>query len=179
MTCQTTIHQTTIATPRMILRPLRDSDAGLIDLYASDKGLAEMTATIPHPFPPGAAKAFVAQATKPDRDEFTWAMDATDHGGAELMGVITLKQMDRGQAEIVYWVAPALWNAGFASEGVETLIAANPLHNTTIFASVFQDNPNSARVLTNAGFQYLGDAESFSVARNCKVATWTYSKTYT
>ena len=28
---------------------------------------------------------------------------------------------------------------------------------------------------TNNGFQYLGDAESFSVARNAKVATWTYS----
>ena len=43
-----------------------------------------------------------------------------------------------------------------------------------MFASVFQTNPVSARVLTNAGFEYLGDAEAFSVALNAKVKTWTY-----
>jgi RimJ/RimL family protein N-acetyltransferase len=53
---------------------------------------------------------------------------------------------------------------------------ANPLQNKTIFGSVFQDNPGSARVLTNAGFEYLGDAEAFSVARGAKVPTWTYLK---
>jgi hypothetical protein len=29
-------------------------------------------------------------------------------------------------------------------------------------------------VLTNAGFEYLGDAETFSVGRGSRVATWTY-----
>ena len=75
-----------------------------------------------------------------------------------------------------FWVAPTMWNTGFASEAVRALIAANPLASQTIFASVFQDNPGSARVLTNAGFDYLGDAEAFSVARGAKVATWTYLK---
>jgi len=62
-----------------------------------------------------------------------------------------------------------------ASAAVETMIQANPQRCQSIFASVFQDNPASARVLTNCGFQYLGDAEAFSVARNACVATWTYS----
>jgi RimJ/RimL family protein N-acetyltransferase len=93
-----------------------------------------------------------------------------------VLGVISLKQMDRGQSEIGYWVAPAFWNAGFASEAVRSLVQANPLGSRTIFAEVFQDNPGSARVLTNCGFEYIGDAESFSVARNARVATWTYLK---
>ena len=38
------------------------------------------------------------------------------------------------------------------------------MENDTIFAAVFQDNPASARVLTNCGFEYVGDAEAFSVA---------------
>ena len=46
----------------------------------------------------------------------------------------------------------------------------------TIFGSVFQDNPASSRVLTNAGFEYIGEAESFSVARSAMVTTWTYIK---
>ena len=35
------------------------------------------------------------------------------------------------------------------------------MKNDTMFATVFQDNPASARVLTNAGFVYLGDAETY------------------
>jgi hypothetical protein len=31
-------------------------------------------------------------------------------------------------------------------------------------------------VLTNAGFEYLGDAESYSVARGASLPTWTYLK---
>ena len=103
-------------------------------------------------------------------------MDGSEAGGAEFLGLITLQQLDRDQTEIAFWVAPTMWNTGFASEAVRALIAANPLASQTIFASVFQDNPGSARVLTNAGFDYLGDAEAFSVARGAKVATWTYLK---
>jgi len=89
--------------------------------------------------------------------------------------VISLDRVSEDQAEVGYWVAPPYWNTGVASEAVRTLIEANPLGSKTLFASVFQDNPASARVLTNSGFQYLGDAENFSVARNAAVPTWTYS----
>ncbi|MEQ8368408.1 MAG: GNAT family N-acetyltransferase [Roseicyclus sp.] len=170
------IPQAVIEAPRMILRPLRASDAGLMSMYAADRRVADMTTSIPHPLPPGMIEAFIAKAAKPGRSEYVWAMDATDFGGAELMGVIELEAMDRGQSEVSYWVAPNMWNTGFASEAVTALVQANPLKNNTIFASVFQDNLSAARVLTNAGFGYLGDAEAFSVARGAKVPTWTYLK---
>ena len=173
------VAQAVIETPRMLLRPLRASDAGLMSYYASDRRVAEMTTSIPHPLPPGVTDSYVARAMKPERTEFAWAMDASDMGGSELLGVITLEQMDRDQSEIGYWVAPVMWNTGFASEAVTALVQANPLENHTIFASVFQDNPRSARVLTNAGFDYLGDAEAFSVSRKAMVATWTYLKRLT
>lgn len=171
---ETIVQQTAVDTPRFVLRPLRTSDAGLLNMYASDRRVAEQTTSIPHPLPPGAAEALVAKAQREDRREHVWAMDATEQGGAELMGVISLQQMDRNQSEISYWVAPTMWNTGLASEAVKALVGANPLMSDTIFASVFQDNPGSARVLTNAKFAYLGDAEAFSVARGAKVPTWTY-----
>ena len=59
---------------------------------------------------------------------------------------------------------------------IQALVAANPLGNKTMFASVFQDNPASARVLTHCGFEYIGDTESCSVARNATGNTWTYLK---
>ena len=57
---------------------------------------------------------------------------------------------------------------------MQALVAANPHDARTLFAEAFQDNPGSAKVLTNCGFAYLGDAESWSVARNARVPTWTY-----
>ncbi|MGB3279641.1 MAG: GNAT family N-acetyltransferase [Pseudorhodobacter sp.] len=176
MIVQTIEEQRTIAAERIVLRPMRVSDTGLFAMYAGDIRVAEGTSTIPHPLPPGAAEAFVARAMNPSAVERIWVMDGTAIGMPELLGVISLYQMDRDQAEIGYWVAPAFWNTGYASEAVSALVAANPLNSKAIFAQAFQDNPGSARVLTNCGFSYLGDAECFSVARNARVQTWTYLK---
>lgn len=171
--------QAVIEAERFDLRPLRKSDTGLIAYYGADKRVACMTTSIPHPLPPGSAEAFVARAMAEPRDEDIWAMDGTKSGGDELMGVISLERMDRNQAEVGYWVAPAFWNTGLASEAVQALVEANPMKNDAMFASVFQDNEASARVLTHCGFKYLGDAESFSVARDATVPTWTYSRNLT
>ncbi len=164
----------TIEAERFVLRPLRKSDAGLIALYSGDKRLAEGTRAIPHPLPPGATESYIARALADNRDEDVWAMDGSRTGLAEVLGVVSLTRMDRGQSEVKYWVAPAFWNTGFASEAVQALVEANPHKARTLFAEVFQDNPVSARVLTNSGFEYLGDAETFSVARDTRVPTWTY-----
>lgn len=166
--------QPTVETERFVLRPLRKSDLGLIELYGGDERVARMTTSIPHPVPPGMTEAFVTRAMSNDRDEDVWAMDGTLSDGSELMGLISLERMDRDQSEVSYWVAPPYWNTGLASDAVQALVEANPLENKTMFASVFQDNPASARVLTHCGFEYLGDAESFSLARNTTVPTWTY-----
>lgn len=167
-------HPVEIATERFTLRPVRKSDAGLFALYAGDKRVAEATQGIPHPLPPGAAMAFCARAMASAAEEDIWVIDGTLSGLPEVLGVISLKKMDRGQSEVAFWVAPAFWNHGIASEAVLALVAANPQQSATIFAEAFQDNPGSARVLTNASFQYLGDAESFSVARGVVAPTWTY-----
>ena len=170
------ISQPVIETERVDLRPLRRADKGLIELYASDARVARMTTSVPHPLPPGSTEAFITRATAEQREEDVWAIDGTRTGGGELKGLISLKKLDEKQSEIGYWVAPAFWNTGLASEAVQGLIAANPLGNTSFFASVFQDNPASAQVLTHCGFRYLGDAEDYSVARDATVPTWTYSR---
>jgi len=176
MTMETRIDQVVIEGARFDLRPLRASDEGLIELYASDERVAAMTSSIPHPLPPGTTEAFVARAQAPDRIEDIWAMDGTKQGGPEVMGLIGLTRIEQSQSEVGFWVAPAFWNTGVASAALEALLKANPHACRTFFATVFQDNPASARVLTNSGFAYLGDAETFSVARGAKVPTWTYSR---
>lgn len=169
----------TIDAGRFALRAVRHSDVGLIAHYTADRRLAEGTRSIPHPLPPGAAEAYVAQAMRPEHDEDVWVLDGSASGLPEVLGVISLKRMEDGklgrrQSQVGYWVAPAFWNTGIASDAVRALIRANPQESTCLFAEVFQDNPGSAKVLINNGFAYLGDAETYSVARGARVPTWTY-----
>ncbi len=171
---ETVIDQDTYESERFLLRPLRISDVGLISMYASDENLARATRSIPHPLPPGTIENLIKRAHQPDRVEDVWVLDGSASGHAEVLGLISLCRMDRAQSEVFYWVAPAFWNVGFATEAVRTLLAANPHNAAQYFAEAFQDNPGSARVLTNCGFDYLGDAEAFSIARNAVVQTWTY-----
>lgn len=168
------VTQPRIEADRFTLRPVRRSDAGLLSMYAGDARVASMTTSIPHPLPPGATEAFIDRAMAANRTEDVWVIDGTGAGHGEVLGVVSLKRMDRAQSEITYWIAPAFWNTGLASEAVRAIIEANPNGDATLFASVFQDNPASARVLTNAGFEYIGDAENYSVSRAAAVPTWTY-----
>ena len=166
--------QPVIESERLTLRPPKRSDAGNLALFGGDERVARMTRTIPHPVPPGAVDTLIARALDPERTEDLWVVDGTKAGRGEFLGMIGLEQMDRNQSEVGYWIVPAFWGSGLASEAVGALINANPHTDGTMFASVFQDNPAAARVLTIAGFEYIGDAEAFSVARNTPVPTWTY-----
>lgn len=163
-----------IQTERFILRPVRKSDAGLLAMYAGDERVARFTRSIPHPLPPGATEAFIARTQADGADRMTWILDGADSGLGEVLGLVTLTAMGRGQSQVNYWVGPAFWGTGLASEALRAVIEANPQQAKTLFAEVFQDSPASARVVTNNGFEYLGDAECFSVARNAMVPTWTY-----
>ncbi|MEM1363512.1 MAG: GNAT family N-acetyltransferase [Pseudomonadota bacterium] len=170
-------NQDAVYTGRMVLRPLRISDEGLLTLYAGDERVAKSTSSIPHPLPPGTEEAFIKRALSDERSEDVWAMDGSASGLGELLGIIGLKRLSPERSEIGYWVAPAFWNTGFATEAIRALLEANPQKIKTVFASVFQSNTASAHVLTNLGFDYIGDAETFSVAQERTVQTWTYLKT--
>lgn len=166
--------QALIDAGRFMLRPARRSDAGLYALYASDERLARMTPDIPHPLPPGAAELLLQRVTAPDAEERVWIIDGSAQGQGEFLGLISLQPVAPGQSEVSFWVAPPLWNTGLASQALEAMVAANPLGDGSMVASVFQDNPASARVLTRAGFQHIGDSETFCVARGAMVPTWDY-----
>ncbi|WP_417248896.1 GNAT family N-acetyltransferase [Celeribacter sp.] len=168
--------QAVIETERFTLRPPRASDAGLLALYAGDKRVADATRSIPHPLPPGATEAFIDRALDPETETKSWVLDGAVQGLSEVLGVITLKPLDREQCEVSFWVAPSFWGTGLARTALGALVAANPLQAKTMFASIFQDNQASARVVTACGFEYLGDAEAYSVSRGSTSPTWTYTR---
>ena len=169
--------QPDIVTARMRLRRLRRRDAALIALYSSDRRVGWATSRVPHPYPPGAAEALIERATAPGATELYWALDTGDDDENGLIGVIALRPKGEGAGQVGYWVAPAFWNTGYAGEAVEGLIGWAAEHDwRELTAEVFQDNPASARVLTRAGFDYEGEGETYSLARDTMVPSFLYRR---
>ena len=52
----------TIQADRFVLRPVRKSDAGMLEIHTGDARVARGTRSIAHPLPPGATEAFIARA---------------------------------------------------------------------------------------------------------------------
>lgn len=171
-----------ILTDRLRLRPLRPTDAALVELYASDIRVARMTERIPHPYPPGLAESFVDRMTSGAPGEVCWAIEIQAEPGSTaeanaLIGTIVLRFGPEGSARIGYWVAPAFWNTGYASEAVEAVIAHAPAFGLgEVTARVSQDNAAAVRVLIHAGFSYVDDGESYSLGRGGVMATHNYRR---
>jgi RimJ/RimL family protein N-acetyltransferase len=167
--------QPELPTPRMRLRALRPSDAALIGLYCGHPEVARMTSSIPHPYPPGLAESFIERVLSGRAGEAVWALDTGDDEMNGLIGLIGAKPSGEGAAEIGYWVSPAFWGAGYASEAVEAVAAhARAEGLKALAAQAFQDNLASVKVLARAGFAYEGDGEIYAVARGGMVPTFRY-----
>ncbi len=153
-----------LETERLTLRRPRASDAGPISLYAGDKRVAEMLESVPHPYPPGAAEAFIATSLKPGAAEHVWVMDAQKIDGPGFVGVIGIRKTD-GAPRIGYWVGPPFWNTGYASEAAKAMIdAAKAGGVEAVEARIVASNEASGHVLINAGFTETGTGEFYGVA---------------
>jgi len=158
-------------TERLILRPLQDSDAGLISLYVGDERVALNLAVVPHPYPEGAAEAYIEYSRKEDTDEIIWVIELN----GELIGVISISPKEAGRGNIGYWLAPQFWGAGFTPEALAVVIkSAHNLGFKRLDAGVHQGNQGSARMLIKEGFEYCGDSETHSIARGGMVKSWNY-----
>ena len=151
--------QPTLETERLILRPFRLTDAADVQRMAGDRAIAETTATIPHPYPDGAAEAWIA--THPDRsasgDSVTFALTRRDDGA--LLGAIGLEinaQMQR--AELGYWVGKPYWNQGYCTEASRAVLqyAFEARGLRRVFAQHYGRNPASGCVMLKAGMQPEG-----------------------
>lgn len=153
-----------IRTARLLLRPPRPSDAGPIGHYLADPRVSMMTAAIPHPYPPGAAEAWIEGLALGRTGEEAWVIDATPIDWSELVGVISVR-LDSGQ--IGYWIGVPFQGTGFASEALDGLV--RHLFATRavpqLSAEVIADNEASIRVLKKAGFVVTGERMIYSVAR--------------
>ena len=151
--------QPTLATPRLVLRTFNDADAPRVQLLAGDDAVAESTLAIPHPYPDGAAEAWITGQVQEwaGSRRATWAIARRVDG--LLLGAIDLFfRPARRQAGAGYWVGREYWGQGIASEALTAVMACGfeqfGLHR--IEASHLVRNPASGRVMAKAGMRFEG-----------------------
>jgi RimJ/RimL family protein N-acetyltransferase len=151
--------QPTLETARLILRPFTPADAPDVQRHVSDRDIAAMTLSIPHPYPEGGAEQWITSLpAKYDAGQFA-GFAIIDRESSALAGSISLTpEPAHGRAELGYWIAKQFWGRGYATEASRALIAFGfeSLGLNKIHAAVFIKNPASDRVIRKIGMQWEG-----------------------
>lgn len=148
-----------LKTPRLRLRPFVAADASEVQRLAGDRRVAETTASLPHPYPDGAAETWIGThaAKWHAHEELIFAITLKSTG--QLLGSISLVLLTAdSKAELGYWVGLPYWNQGFASEAAQAVIDCGfrTLGLNRIQAHHLASNSASGRVMEKAGMSREG-----------------------
>lgn len=150
--------QPELRTDRLLLRPFRPEDAPRVRELAGAREISDNTLTVPHPYPEGAAEAWIA-SLGPAFESGEVAAFAVAGEDGTLVGACGLKvEPEDGIAEIGYWVGVPYWGRGYASEAARAVVdyGFRELGLRRIWARVFVKNPASVRVVEKAGLRHEG-----------------------
>lgn len=155
-----------IRTERLFLRPLKIEDAAWVGPESARPEVCRMTSRVPAQNPPLIAEAFILimRAREQVIGDRVRAICEADTGSA--VGVIGLNKHETGW-ELGYWLMPAAWGQGYATEAARGLCNWAVEHALTpVTAGHYDDNPASGRVLEKLGFAYTGETlDAFSFGR--------------
>ncbi len=157
-----------LETARLWLRWPRAADAPAIHRYCSRREVAEFTARIPHPYPPGTAERFIFAAREANASgrDLTLVMTPI-RDKREAIGAVTLEARGQDRLTLGYALAPEFWGKGLASEAVEAMVEAGFVLTNAIeiVASARVENTASRRVIEKAGLQFSGTGLQGAPAR--------------
>jgi len=139
------------------LRHFTAADAPRVQLLAGEREVAESTALIPHPYPDGAAAAWIAThgSARATGTEFTYAI--TESGEDVLIGAIGLRPGPSDHESFGYWIGRPYWNRGYATAAAQAIIvlAFEWLDLDELTASHLARNVASGRVMEKCGMRLL------------------------
>ena len=154
-------------TERLLLRPAWPEDAGALALALADARVARMLARIPHPYTLDDAVARTLEPRAADEPRFL--IDSLAGSEPALIGGIGIADHDGEGPQFHYWLTPAAWGRGYATEDGHAVIAmaCHALPLARLGAWHFADNPASGKVLRKLGFRPTGTMmQRPSAARN-------------
>ncbi len=145
----------TIATRRLVLRPLVASDAAAVAAAIGDPAVSRNLARVPHPYRRTDAEAYVAFTERAAASRRSLILAITRGGVA--IGVVSIDAIP-ARNRLGYWLAQGHWGRGYGSEAVAATIAyaLEVLGVRLVRAGVFVDNPASLRIVRKLGFRVIG-----------------------
>lgn len=138
-----------------MLRSWRAGNEEALARYANNRNVwINLRDSFPHPYTVEDAIAWVQlQKDKEPAQNFAIATADEVIGG---IGIKLQEDVHRGSAEIGYWLGELFWNRGITTRALQALTgyAFDNFDLVRLYATVFEWNPASARVLEKAGFTY-------------------------
>jgi RimJ/RimL family protein N-acetyltransferase len=160
-----------IRTERLLLRPLRPTDAeALFTLFASWEVIRWLT-TPPWPYTIDDAQAFIAMQMAPDaawRNYRVIALDGSLIGGMDAPSHSSARP--RSPA-LGYWLGQPYWGRGYMTEAARAFIAHLFASGgrQTIYSGVLVGNDASLRVQEKLGFERTGEEMVYHTGRREKL----------
>jgi RimJ/RimL family protein N-acetyltransferase len=137
------------------LRKLADGDLEALFVWESDPRAVEMAAFTRAN--PSDRAAFDAHYERVRSDASNTLLAIDDDG--EFVGTVGSFTME-GEREVTYWIAPARWGQGLASQALRAFLAIESTR--PLYGRVADHNAASAKVLARAGFAEVGHETSFA-----------------
>ena len=146
-----------LTTGDLLLRPLHYADRADLAALADNRNIwCTLRDMFPSPYSIADAEKFI-DMVKQQNPQMTFAMDFR-HNFAGVISLIPQQDVYRHSAELGYWLGEPYWGQGITTAATRLVCqyAFDELQLTRIFASVFQGNIASARVLEKCGFFHEG-----------------------
>jgi RimJ/RimL family protein N-acetyltransferase len=148
-----------LMTERLLLRPFHVGDAPEVQRLAGAREIAAGTLTIPHPYPDGAARAWIATHSESALRGEALDLAIERREDRVLVGAIGLRyEREHHRAELGYWIGVPYWGNGYATEAAAAVLrgAFELQRLNRVYASHFANNPASGRVLQKLGMKNEG-----------------------
>lgn len=154
----------TIATPRLLLRPLQEDDAERIWPYVSDPGTSRYMSWNPHESLE-VTKAFIADVRRRASEGSTQAWIVTESETATVVGLVSLiailrshRALTYNKAELAYWIGGPFRGRGYATEATRAVVAHafEDLSLNKITVAHAAQNDASRKLIERLGFRRVG-----------------------
>lgn len=150
--------QPVLETPRLVLRPFTLEDAPAVQRIAATYSVAQFMMELPHPFPEGAAEAWIRTHAKNFADGKVADYAITDKINGEVYGAVSLGIQPYDRGSLGYWLGEAYWGQGYATEAAKAMLdfAFTYYKLNRIYAVYYTGNDASGRILQKLGMSYEG-----------------------
>jgi len=138
------------------LRSWADGDEPALVKYANNRNIwLNVRDLFPHPYTRSDARAWIRHARKKPETNFAIASNIEAIGG---IGFLPQEDVYRRSAEIGYWLGEPYWSRGIITMALNVLVqyAFANFDLVRLYATVFEWNQSSVRVLEKNGFKFEG-----------------------